>query len=119
MEKALFFRVPNHLLIKNLGRVYWHVGGVVLALYCIITIGGFAIALLDGKPISEGIYLALITGLTIGYGDLVPLSPLSKVIAVVIGFIGIVFTGIVVAASLKALEMTIQHDKEDALGRQH
>ena len=117
MEKTLFFRVPNHLLIKNLGRVYWHVGGVVLSLYCVITIGGFAIALLDGKPISEGIYLALITGLTVGYGDLVPLSPLSKVIAVAIGFLGIIFTGIIVAASLKALELTIQHGETDAAGR--
>lgn len=112
MNKPSLFRIRNHLLLENLTRVYWHIGGVVLWLYGAITVGGVAIAYLDGKPISDTLYLAFITALTIGYGDMTPEAPLSKVIAIAIGFLGIVFTGIVVAASLKALEMTIAEQKE-------
>ena len=61
----------------------------------------------------DSLYLALITGLTVGYGDLAPESPLSKLIAIFIGFLGIVFTGIVVAASLKALEMSVAEQQEN------
>lgn len=114
MKKAHLFRVHNHLLLKNLGLVYWHVGVVIIWLFVMITAGGFAIAVIDGNSIYEGIYLALITGLTVGYGDLVPVSALSKVIAVVIAIIGTVFAGIIVAASLKALELTLAEQVKDS-----
>lgn len=74
--------------------------------------GGLAIAFFDKKPVGETMYLAFITALTIGYGDLTPESGLSKLIAVGIGIIGIIFTGLVVAVTLKALEMTIKEQKE-------
>ena len=103
----MLFRTNSRLLLKNLGRIYLYIGGVVALLFTLILAGGFAMAYLDGRPLMESLYLALITGLTVGYGDLAPVTPLSKLIAILIGFLGIVFTGIVVAASLKALEMTI------------
>ena len=107
MKKPQLFRIRTHLLLKNLAIIYWHIGGIVLWLQGTIVAGGVAIAYLDGKPISDSLYLAFITALTIGYGDMAPETALAKVIAIVIGFLGITFTGIVVAASLKALEMTI------------
>ena len=75
--------------------------------------GGLAIAFLDKKPIVETMYLAYITALTIGYGDLTPESGLSRLIAIGIGVLGIVFTGLIVAATLKALELTIKEQKEE------
>ena len=51
-------------------------------------------------------YLAFITSLTIGYGDLTPQTGWSKLVAIGIGFLGIIVTGLAVAASLRALEMT-------------
>lgn len=113
MKKTSLFRIRNQLLIKNLAVVYWHVGLVALWLQGAIAAGGVAIAYLDGKPILDSLYLAFITALTIGYGDMTPETASSKVIAVVIGIFGIIFTGIVVAASLKALEMTIAEQKRE------
>jgi len=47
-----------------------------------------------------------VTGLTIGYGDLTPRHIVSRCLAVVIGFSGIVMTGLVAAVSVRALEAT-------------
>jgi len=49
------------------------------------------------------LYLSCITALTIGYGDYVPYGPVSQITAVLIGLFGILFAGIVVAASINAL----------------
>ncbi|MFW2367835.1 MAG: ion channel [Desulforhopalus sp.] len=99
--------IKNSLLLKNLSFVYWHIGGVLISLQAVVVIGGLAIAYFDKKPVWETMYLAFITALTIGYGDLTPQSVPSKVIAIVIGFVGIIVTGVVVAASLRALELTL------------
>ena len=37
-----------------------------------IILGGLLLTWLDGKSFAEGQYLALITALTVGYGDLAP-----------------------------------------------
>lgn len=107
MKKISILRINNRILVKNLGFVYWHITGVVLWLQGLIVLGGLAMAFFDKKPVAETMYLAFITSLTIGYGDLTPESVPSKVIAVAIGFLGIIFTGLVVAASLRALELTL------------
>ena len=58
-------------------------------------------------------YLTYITALTIEYGDLTTESGLSKLIAIGVGVLGIVFTGLLVAATLKALELTIKEQKNE------
>lgn len=108
MKKISLFRLSSRLLVKNLGFVYWHIAGVIIWLQGLIILGGFAIAFLDKKPIGETMYLAFITALTIGYGDLTPQSGWAKLVAICIGFIGIIVTGLAVAASIRALEMTVE-----------
>lgn len=50
----------------------------------------------------DALYWSFITGTTVGYGDLRPSSPVAKVISVFIAFIGLIFTGIVVAIAVQA-----------------
>lgn len=52
----------------------------------------------------ESVYLSAITALTVGYGDVAPKSVIGRLVAVGLGFLGILLTGIVVAAAIKALE---------------
>lgn len=112
MNKISLFKLSNRLLIKNLGFVYWHIAGVILWLQGLIVIGGIAISYFDKKPIADTVYLAFITSLTIGYGDIAPETGPSRIIAIAIGFEGIILTGLAVAASLRALEMTIDEQKD-------
>ena len=74
--------------------------------------GGLLLSLLDGKSLAEGQYLAFITASTIGYGDLSPETWGARAVAVAIGLNGLVLTGIVVALTVRALELAFREDLE-------
>ncbi|PMZ30415.1 Ion channel, partial [Pseudomonas sp. GW247-3R2A] len=56
----------------------------------------------------DGIYFAFVTGLTIGYGDLVPKLAVSRVLAVLLGFNGVLMTAIFAAISIRAIENAVR-----------
>jgi hypothetical protein len=64
---------------------------------------GVAIGLIEGWSLQESIYFAFVSGLTIGYGDLVPKSLLTRTLAIAIGICGILVTALVAAIAVKAL----------------
>ena len=84
-------------------RVTWPIlSGLLVFKVCLGTVVGLA----EGWSVWQGVYFAFITGLTIGYGDLVPRYPMMQALAVVIGFSGIVLTGLVAALAVRALQAT-------------
>jgi hypothetical protein len=66
---------------------------------------GVVVGLVEGWGIWQGIYFAFITGLTIGYGDLAPRHVLTRLLAVAIGFLGILLTGLIAALAVKAFQV--------------
>jgi len=84
-------------------RVVWPIqSGVLFAI-----IGpGLLIGRIEGWRIDDALYFTFVTGLTIGYGDLTPRHVVSRLLAVLIGFAGIVLTGLVAAVSVQALRAT-------------
>ena len=56
----------------------------------------------------NSLYWAFITATTVGYGDLRPLKPLSKILAVFTAFAGIIFTGIMLALALNAASISFK-----------
>jgi len=83
------------------------VSPVILFLLAVITALGIAVAYVEGWTIGDGIYFAFVTALTIGYGDLTAKRTLGRIIAISIGFSGIVFTGVVVAVAVQSLRMVL------------
>lgn len=84
-------------------RVIWPILSGVL----VVMVGlGLLIARIEDWGISEALYFTFVTGLTIGYGDLAPRHLSSRVLALLIGFAGIVLTGLVAAVSVQALRAT-------------
>jgi hypothetical protein len=77
---------------------------ILSALLVLMACLGAVTGLMEGWGVAKGIYFAYITGLTIGYGDLVPRQPLTQVIAVLIGFCGIILTGLVAGLAVAALQ---------------
>jgi len=59
----------------------------------------------------DALYFTFVTGLTIGYGDLAPQRTLSRILAIVIGFSGIVLTGLVAALIVQALRAATDGDR--------
>jgi hypothetical protein len=84
-------------------RVLWPIlSGVLFAM-----VGpGLLIGLIEGWRIVDALYFTFVTGFTIGYGDLTPRHVVSRLLAVVIGFAGIVLTGLIAAVSVEALRAT-------------
>ncbi|MFP3566026.1 potassium channel family protein [Paraburkholderia sp. SIMBA_030] len=56
------------------------------------------------SPMGETVYFCAITALTIGYGDVVPTSTFGRIDAILLGLIGMVFTGLIVAAAVRGVQ---------------
>jgi uncharacterized membrane protein YhaH (DUF805 family) len=85
---------------------------ILAALFLLLVLGGVAIAYLEDLPLADSIYFAFITGLTIGYGDIKPVTAWGRVASVVIGFIGLIFTGMTIAIATRALHDTVKDLRE-------
>lgn len=60
----------------------------------------------------DSIYYAFITATTVGYGDMKPVTKLSKFLAVQIAFMGLVFTGIFVSLAVNAASMAFKETQD-------
>ena len=93
-------------------RTIWHISPISLALFVLIVINSWAISYLEKLPFGDALYFALITGLTIGYGDIVVKTPAGRILAVLIGFIGVLFSGLVIAVAVRALRESYQESEK-------
>ena len=81
---------------------------VLGCLIVLIILHGVLFSLFEGKDIGSSIYFAFITGFTIGYGDITPVTTLGRIVAVFTGLWGTVFVGLVVAINTRALRATVK-----------
>lgn len=72
-----------------------------------VVIGALGIAYTEKISYGDALYFSSITGLTIGYGDIVMKTFPGRLIAVLIGVVGLLFTGIIVAAAVESTRKTI------------
>jgi hypothetical protein len=85
-------------------QAVWRTKSVTLALVALVVAGAAAITLVEKMPFADTLYFAFVTGLTIGYGDIVPQTPGGRLVALLIGFAGILFTGLMVALLVYAVQ---------------
>lgn len=103
-------RVFFGALFRQLGVVWPILSGVLL----VMVGAGLAIGFLERWGVADALYFTFVTGLTIGYGDLVPQRAASRLLAVVIGFSGILLTGLVAALIVLALQETARSARRDS-----
>ena len=85
-----------------------YVGPILIFLILLISVIGHFIGKLEGWSKSDALYHAFINATTVGYGDLRPTKRLSKFLAVMNALIGLVFTGIIVAIGIHAVDHAIE-----------
>jgi voltage-gated potassium channel len=133
---ALLLRVT--VGIFTLGRMVW-------AAHYVVTRGGAAYKLMvalgvllvcglgfrwlepSTPTLAEGLWLAFITAATVGYGDVVPTTPASRVFAVFVVFLGVGAVTLVTAAIASAwvetderrIEREVLHDLRRQIGSLH
>ncbi|WP_223556204.1 potassium channel family protein [Pseudomonas sp. BF-R-01] len=91
-------------------RVVWPILSTMLI---VIVTCGLIISYLEGWDPFDGIYFGFVTGLTIGYGELVPKLPVSRILAILLGFNGVLLTAIFAAISVRAIEIAVRVTDED------
>ena len=99
----MLIRVSYHFLI-----IIGHLKSVLLFLIALVVISAVLISQIEDLPFGESLYFSFITGLTIGYGDIVVKTPFARLIAVLLGLIGMIASGILVAVSIRALEKSLK-----------
>src|SRR5262249_41379882 len=99
-------RVRRRFLVA-LGHGLYVTWPVISAILMIEVALGLLIGVLEGWSVGEAVYFSFVTGLTIGYGDIVPRQTLTRALAVVIGFGGIFLTGLVAAIAVNAMRAAL------------
>ncbi|MFC4525933.1 two pore domain potassium channel family protein [Dyella halodurans] len=56
------------------------------------------------SPLGETVYFCTITALTIGYGDVVPTTMFGRLDATLLGLLGMLMTGLVIAAAVRGVQ---------------
>jgi hypothetical protein len=85
-------------------RIVWPILSGILVWQLVL---GLLVTWLERWSLGDGLYFAFVTGLTIGYGDLVPRQPLTRFLAILIGLFGVVLTGLIAAVAVHALQTTV------------
>ena len=85
-------------------HVTWPVLSALLAIQLAL---GLLTGFLEGWPLGDAVYFTFITGLTIGYGDLVPRQTLPRALAIGIGFFGLFVTGVIAAIAVHAMRSAL------------
>ena len=88
--------------LKELGLGIWLAAPLLLTLALVITVLGQVAGRAEGWGKFESFYWSFITATTIGYGDLRPTKVISRLMAILIGLLGLTFTGIVIALAVHA-----------------
>lgn len=90
----------------------WRVKTVFLVLLALLVAGAAAITYVEEMPFEDTLYFSFVTGLTIGYGDIVAKTPFGRLVSIMIGFIGILFTGLMVAVLVFAVRESLGESRK-------
>jgi hypothetical protein len=90
-------------------KVVWP---ILSALLTLIVGLGFIVGMIEGWSLDESIYFAFISGMTIGFGDLVPTGLLTRALTIRIGFCGLLLTALLAAVAVKALGVITQQSED-------
>ncbi len=122
LRTARFFRYSSPALgvfrAVEENRLLFFLGFGLFGL--VTTVGGFSIFLVergtnpDVQTLGDGVWWAIVTLTTVGYGDLTPATPLGKVVAGVVMVSGMVFLALfagIVSQSLMQTVLTLRAEQ--------
>ena len=89
----------------------WQFRIILASLFVLILLGGILFAKIEKLSYDFGIYFALETALTLGFGDIVGQTRWGRVITLMVGFLGLILFGIIVAKATYALQLTLGSPK--------
>jgi voltage-gated potassium channel len=85
----------------------WLTLPLLVSLALAVTLLGLAVGRQEGWSRFDSIYWSFITATTVGYGDVRPVKRKSKIVAVIIAFLGLTLSGIVIAVAVQAATLAL------------
>jgi len=86
----------------------WPVLSTILAIQVAL---GLLIGFVEGWSVGDAVYFTFITGLTIGYGDIVPRQAVARALTIGIGLCGLLLTGLLAGIAVYAMRIALNdHD---------
>lgn len=99
------------IFVRHFFEKLFFVRGVLVALLLLILALAFITAQVDDIALTDALYFVFITALTVGYGDITPSSGVTRAISVFSGVVGVIFVGLLVSVSVRALELAVDEKK--------
>jgi voltage-gated potassium channel len=106
------FRGLTIIFLRDFALGLWVMIPIIFSLMAAISLLGYLVGRREGWSRLDSFYWAFVTATTLGYGDLRPSEPRSKIFALLIAFLGLILTGIVIAVAVQATSralMEIRH----------
>jgi voltage-gated potassium channel len=114
---AVRARIQPHHAIAEFGMVLWHLRAILVILLMLFLILSVAMYYVGGavdastrtqSSPGQTFYFCAVTALTIGYGDVVPTTMLGRIVAVLLGLLGVLMTGVITASAVYAIQVAAQ-----------
>lgn len=93
--------------LKQFGYGLWLTFPLLLSVAAVITLLGQAVGRREGWSRFDSFYWSFITATTVGYGDMRPVKRGSRIVAIVMAFLGLTLTGIVIAVAVQAATLAL------------
>lgn len=107
MFKVLFNGLTT-TFIKEFLFGLWLTLPLWVSIVAFIIVIGQIVGKKEGWLPFEAFYWSFITATTVGYGDIRPTKRSSKVLSIIIGFAGLLFSGILVAVAVHSASIALR-----------
>lgn len=91
---------------------------VILFLTVLVVGLGQVVGRIESWSRFNAFYWSLVTAMTVGYGDITPSKTSTKLLSLVIAFIGLILGGISVSIALEAAKISFEKNYDMSLVRQ-
>jgi voltage-gated potassium channel len=116
-NQAVDARIQPREAIAEFARVLWHLRAILAMLLTLFLILSLTMYYVGGavdattrtqSSLGQTFYFCAVTALTIGYGDVVPATTLGRIVAVSLGLLGVLITGVITGSAVYAIQVAAQ-----------
>jgi voltage-gated potassium channel len=106
----LIFTGLTLTFLKQFGLGLWLTFPLILSLVAAIILLGQTVGAKEGWSRFDSFYWSFITATTVGYGDIRPVKQRSRILAILIAFLGLTLTGILIAVAVQAATLALKQN---------